>query len=636
MVKHPKTKNKVKMVQTETAQGNALSGTTQNIKATPNMKEAQKVQVKKVHGAAHGASHTGHVHKGEHHEHHEEKKTCSRFSCSDTLRNAAIVVLVLALVAVLIWSFTAERDGKATGNNNVAAAGNQVMDAATLQAMTTLASDDAFLGAKDAPVIMVEFSDYQCPYCAKFWSDAWPKIKTNFVDTGVVNFVYRDLPLSFHNNAQKAAEASECANEQGKFWEYQDLLFANQQKLDVNSLKKYAADLGLDVAKFDNCLTSGKYATEVSEDAAAAAQFGISGTPGFVINGQVVSGAQPYEKFEQIICALVPESEPCKNVEPPVAFEVVVVNDKNCAACDVTSIKATTKELFAGATFKEVDANSAEGKALIQKHSLVYAPTFLFPEVVTTTSTWTSQPQIVGFFDKTADGYKLKDAAIGAEWFLSEVERQKFFASLYAKLGITAGDNKPQVDFFVMSYCPYGNQAEELLKPVFDALKGQADFVPRYVIYGQGTGCYADTDGTQLCSLHGAVELNQNIRELCVYYDLGEQAWFDFAIAMNSKCTSSNADTCWTDVAKTLGYDTAKIQSCFDTNKIKYAREQYDLGAALGVSGSPTLFFEGQKFNGGRTSNDYLSALCAGFDTPPAGCANVIADTGAVVPAGSC
>lgn len=584
-----------------------------------------------------------------HHEHTPTHKTHAHKAAppagNDSLKNAAIVVLSLAIVAILIWSFTGndngatpvDKKGSATSGTQVTAAGGQVMDETTLAAMTALADDDPFMGAEDAPVVMVEFSDFQCPYCARFWKDTLPEIKEKFVETGVVKFVYRDLALSFHADAQKAAEAAQCAYEQGSFWEYHDVLFANMNALDVNSLKKYAADLGLDVAQFDECLTSGKYADEVRQDGQDANANGLTGTPAFIINGQKVSGAQPYDKFEQIICSIVPESEPCANIEPPVEVLVTVLNDAKCTSCDTSGIKATTKELFPGAVFRDVDVGSKEGQELVEKNNLVFAPAYFFSDAVTQTKTWTTRADMAGFFDTVSDGgYRLKDSATGAEWYLDEDAREAALAALKEQLDLDLTDGKPQVDFFVMSYCPYGNQAEELLKPVYDELKGQAIFNPRYVIYGQGTGCYTDTDGTQLCSLHGEVELNQNIRELCVFHDQGEQAWFDFALAMNTECTSANADTCWTGVAEDLGYDVDTIETCFDENKLTYAREHYELGQALGVSGSPTLFFEAQQFNGARSSNAYLAALCAGFDEKPAACSGVVEEAVAAPASGSC
>jgi protein-disulfide isomerase len=113
-----------------------------------------------------------------------------------------------------------------------------------------------------------------------------------------IRFVYRDFPLtSLHQYAEKAAEASECADDQGKFWEYHDLLFANQSALDVDSLKSYAAQLGLDTAKFNDCLDSGKQTAEVQKDAQDAQSYGATGTPAFFINGLLVSGALPFDDY---------------------------------------------------------------------------------------------------------------------------------------------------------------------------------------------------------------------------------------------------------------------------------------------------------------------------------------------------
>lgn len=164
------------------------------------------------------------------------------------------------------------------------------------------AEDDAVKGSKDAPVTIIEFSDYQCPYCERFYTQTFPQIEENYIKTGKVKFVYRDFPLTnLHQYAQKAAEASECADEQGKFWEYQGKLFNNQQSLDTPSLKQYAKDLGLDAAKFNECLDSGKMASEVQKDLKDGQSYGVDGTPAFFINDIFVGGAQPFSVFQQVI-----------------------------------------------------------------------------------------------------------------------------------------------------------------------------------------------------------------------------------------------------------------------------------------------------------------------------------------------
>lgn len=161
------------------------------------------------------------------------------------------------------------------------------------------ADDDPANGPATAPVTIIEFSDFQCPFCSRVVPTI-ARLKDRYGDS--IRIVFRDLPISqIHPNAAKAAEAAGCANEQGKFWPMHDLLFANQQKLDVASLKQHAATLGLDAAKFEKCLDSGSRAAEVQKDASDAEKAGVQSTPAFFINGRPVVGAQPYEQFASII-----------------------------------------------------------------------------------------------------------------------------------------------------------------------------------------------------------------------------------------------------------------------------------------------------------------------------------------------
>jgi protein-disulfide isomerase len=161
-------------------------------------------------------------------------------------------------------------------------------------------------GNPQAPITIVEFSDFQCPHCRdaqKTVSDILEKYRHK------VRIAYRDFPLrQAHPQAQQAAEASRCAAEQGKFWEYHDLLFANQSKLDEFALAEHAGKAGLDVERFSGCLGSGKFKTAVDEDVQAGMTAGVSGTPAFFINGVLVTGAQPVSTFEKIIESEIEES----------------------------------------------------------------------------------------------------------------------------------------------------------------------------------------------------------------------------------------------------------------------------------------------------------------------------------------
>ena len=158
-------------------------------------------------------------------------------------------------------------------------------------------------GNFNAPVTLVEFSDFECPFCEKIF----PTINKILDDyEGKVRLVYKQFPLSFHPNAQKAAEASECASEQEKFWEYHDKLFENQANgYSVEKFKQWAKDLALNTQKFNDCLDSGKYAQKVQTDFQEGQQKGVSGTPATFINGRLIVGAQPYESFKQIIDGLL-------------------------------------------------------------------------------------------------------------------------------------------------------------------------------------------------------------------------------------------------------------------------------------------------------------------------------------------
>ncbi|MCX6731845.1 MAG: DsbA family protein [Candidatus Parcubacteria bacterium] len=167
-------------------------------------------------------------------------------------------------------------------------------------------TDAPTTGNKNAKVTVIEFSDIQCPFCENFASGAFKEIKNKYIDTGKILFIFRHFPLtSLHQNAQKAAEAAECANKQGKFFQYHDLLFskggANGTGLDIVSLKQYAKDLGLNQAQFNNCLDSGAAASAVTKDISDATSAGVSGTPTLFVNAEKIVGAQPFSVFEQAI-----------------------------------------------------------------------------------------------------------------------------------------------------------------------------------------------------------------------------------------------------------------------------------------------------------------------------------------------
>jgi protein-disulfide isomerase len=177
--------------------------------------------------------------------------------------------------------------------------------------------DDPALGDEGATVGIVEFSDFQCPFCKRFHTQVFPFIKDNFIVNGKVKFIFRDVPLDFHPKAKLAAIAASCADKQDAFWDYQDHLWENQDQLGEELYARLAGDLNLDQASFDSCIKDPATAKEVETDLAYGEAYGIDGTPTFyigrikdnkLVDARPLVGAQPYPVFENMINAYLNES----------------------------------------------------------------------------------------------------------------------------------------------------------------------------------------------------------------------------------------------------------------------------------------------------------------------------------------
>jgi protein-disulfide isomerase len=171
---------------------------------------------------------------------------------------------------------------------------------------------EPFKGSPSARVAIIEYSDYQCPFCGEYSREVFPRLDSDYVKSGKIRYYFRDLPLPTHPQALPAAQASRCAGEQGKFWEMHERLFANQDALAADALKQHAAALGLDAARFNECLSSGRYRSAVARSMASAERLRIDGTPAFLIGvldaggevvkvGQVMLGAKTYEEFKAVL-----------------------------------------------------------------------------------------------------------------------------------------------------------------------------------------------------------------------------------------------------------------------------------------------------------------------------------------------
>lgn len=211
-----------------------------------------------------------------------------------------LVFLVGLGVGYLIWDQPAAKKQAA----NTIATQTAQAGAGQAQGQTkryTIPTDgDPSLGPDDAPVTLVMFSDYQCPYCRQWYEQVFNQLVTTY--PGKIRFVYKDFPLtSLHEFAAPAAEAAHCAGDQGKYWEYQAKLFSGEKDFGTATFNQYATDINLDANQFADCLSTRKFQKQVEDNYSFAANLGVQSTPTFFINGLAVIGAQPLEVFEQMI-----------------------------------------------------------------------------------------------------------------------------------------------------------------------------------------------------------------------------------------------------------------------------------------------------------------------------------------------
>jgi protein-disulfide isomerase len=178
--------------------------------------------------------------------------------------------------------------------------------------------DDPIKGDPKAPITIIEFSDYQCPFCRRFHQETLPLLESEYISKGKVRYVFRDYPLAFHKHAVSAAIAANCAGEQGKYWEINEFLFKNPDKLDTSTILSSAKDLGLNYEEFEKCINEKRYESEINKDFEDGRRYGVRGTPSFFIGkteegkeitGSYVRGAQQYQVFKTQIDKLLGEDK---------------------------------------------------------------------------------------------------------------------------------------------------------------------------------------------------------------------------------------------------------------------------------------------------------------------------------------
>jgi len=253
----------------------------------------------------------------------ESKKNENMSIKKSVFKILVISIIVSSLIAVFFAgsyaSLKSEQVTKSELNEAIAKieakmSNQQKLNQPDTQPIKISTDDDPIRGNKDAPVTIVEFSDFQCPFCARFHTQTLPLILEQYINTGKVKLVYRDFPLqNSHPNAMAAAVAAECAHEQDKYWEYHDTLFENQgvwnkanSTSTISIFENFATELELNQEQFNTCLNSGKYVSEINNDLRDGRDYGVTGTPGFFVGSDEkgfvkIDGAQPFEVFKSVI-----------------------------------------------------------------------------------------------------------------------------------------------------------------------------------------------------------------------------------------------------------------------------------------------------------------------------------------------
>lgn len=225
---------------------------------------------------------------------------------------------------------------------------------------------------------------------------------------------------------------------------------------------------------------------------------------------------------------------------------------------------------------------------------------------------------------RTFDSYVTKD---GSLLFPSAIELTEVEETPSQPEAFDAPDReKPTAMLFVMSFCPYGQQAEKAMKPVVDLLGNKAKIEPHYIV---------SVSGDTVNSLHGEYEAKEDMRQACVWREYGQTVFWEYVSYINDNCDKSNLNTCWKDAATSANINVTKVEECVETKGLSLMKEEEELADQHRVTGSPTLIINGQKYTGSRTPEAFKQAICSGFITEPEECSQQLSSTGGS-PSGGC
>ena len=458
-----------------------------------------------------------------------------------------------------------------------------------------------------ALVTIIEFSDFECPFCGR----AHPTIEQIKKEYGSkVKHIFKHFPLSFHPYAQKAAEASECARDQGKFEDMYNVLFENSKALGDSDIKGYATNMGLDMDEFNECYDSGIKESIIMEDFTEGQSRGVSGTPAFFIQGkaedgsimeEAIQGAQPIEVFRDTIDMMIGGQRPTD--EDP-AMEIVILNDKECDSCDPSQILNILKtQLFPKATSRIVDISSEEGDAMVKDLMLKVVPSYLFPKEELTTSH--NYAKLKDMLEDKGEWLSIVPGATGAGRYLEP-------PSVDDDPSKGPEDAPVTIIEFTDFQCPFCKRGADTVDQIVDAYGDQVRVVFR---------------DFPLAALHPDAQQAHEAGECA---DEQGKFW-----EIHDKIFANQADVSVATLkgyAEDLGLDMDRFNTCLDNNAMK-AEIDADMAAGreYGVSGTPAFFINGLMLAGAQPFDSFASVIDAQLEK--AGAAPVATAEPAATPA---
>jgi len=415
---------------------------------------------------------------------------------------------------------------------------------------------------------------------------------------------------------------------------YMDFILCRNKDISSSNWEPCATEAGFDASKIKTCAEGSEGKKLLSDSIKKTDEVGASGSPTMYINDEPYQGSRDEISFTRAICKYVPDNENCKDIPAcatdadctavadkvgkcmnsgeknakceyvePVKIEFTVLNDKNCASCDTANIVSVTEQLFKGLVVKEVDYNTAEGKDLVKKFGITILPAYIFDANV---ANGESFARVAGALIKQGDSYIINPQATGASYYIGREEK------------------KNTLDLFVMSFCPYGTQAEKSLKEVLDLFGSKLTFNLHFI-------ASENSDGT-FNSLHGQTEVDEDLRQVCAikYYPT---KYFSYVL-----CRDNDINADWKSCTDSTGLDTAKIEKCAtgDEGK-KLLSADIKIGSDLGIGSSPTFLINNRNAVSGAMPSDTIKENICASNPALAGCDKTLSGAGtAPVASGGC